>query len=80
MAQDFCCEFCEIFKNIYHTEHVRVTDSLFTLCSREIKLPAYVSLFSVFTFFVLYYTKKISRKITLCREHSENLIRIFILL
>ena len=25
MAQVFCCEFCEVFKNTYHTEHLRMT-------------------------------------------------------
>ena len=30
LAQAFSCEFSEIFKNIFFTEHIRVAASLFT--------------------------------------------------
>ena len=41
LAQVFSCEFCEIFKNIFFTEHLRTTGSDLTVILKEMKLKKY---------------------------------------
>ena len=59
MAQEFSCEFCEIFKNNFFTEHLRATASMtlkYFSCSFNF-LPIY-SLIFTFIFVMIYWFKK----------------------
>ena len=38
LAQAFCCEFCEIFKNTFFTEHLRMTAFAVANCTYNVKL------------------------------------------
>ena len=47
LAQIFACEFCEIFKNTFFTEHLRTTASIIRFILRVLHLLRY----SLFQFF-----------------------------
>ena len=47
LAQIFACEFCEIFKNTFFTEHLRTTASIIRFISRVLHLLTH----SLFQFF-----------------------------
>ena len=38
LAQAFCCEFCEIFKNTFFTEHLRMTAFAVANCTYKCKI------------------------------------------